>query len=782
MLYNEYLSEKDSYIIEEKKIRKKVNFKYINFCIITLLMTIISFKGGINPFPYIMVGLASTFSMPLIIIYACSMVGMMIIGGNSILSFALFTLFFIVFSIITAVVNIEGISRKYVNLIKMIISMLIVNLGATIFTSLNIINVFCEALLSGILFIILVTGIYVIFNIKKSYVFSNEEMIAALVLIAIIISNLNGLEIYNISFMNILVIAITMIYGWKSSCIMGAVAGLSLGLVVTTLSDFNISFIIMLSFSGMIAGMFRKFGKLAVIIGFILGTIVISVLLTSYSYFSANIIEIVIASISLLFMPKKFSKNLDNIFSYNMKIETMPNNLLAGSSNDIKSKLKSTAEVFNEIADITLPVTKESKEEIREIILKYILKYLEDNCIEYENKDKFLDKEDIVIYVDNIANKLEKCEEITEDLLPFNSSISKEIIENIKELNSSIKVTRLLKKKEEENSKIMAKQYKEISNIISNISTNINNNSKNTNADIKIIREELKISGFRIYEDELIVDKDNYIEYTFLTDILNDIDKQKDEIVKCLTSLVQKPMHIKLILNISKTEKSKIKVISKSNFEIDSVSFKGIKNKETISGDNYVILNDLKNKYISILSDGVGSSANAGSSSKNITQLLEKLLKGGFKEDKAIEIMNNIVSIREAENNFATLDMCMIDLDNLCAEFVKLGAAPTYIISCSKVCTITTHNVPVGLLEKADYIPITKRLKEGDIIIQVSDGIVHDEDNKIDNYFTDILKKVDNSLSKTDILEYIKKEVFEYKNNVLKDDSTIIIHKVIKSK
>ena len=632
------------------------------------------------------------------------------------------------------------------------------------------------------LFIILVTGIYVIFNIKKSYVFSNEEMIAALVLIAIIISNLNGLEIYNISFMNILVIAITMIYGWKSSCIMGAVAGLSLGLVVTTLSDFNISFIIMLSFSGMIAGMFRKFGKLAVIIGFILGTIVISVLLTSYSYFSANIIEIVIASISLLFMPKKFSKNLDNIFSYNMKIETMPNNLLAGSSNDIKSKLKSTAEVFNEIADITLPVTKESKEEIREIILKYILKYLEDNCIEYENKDKFLDKEDIVIYVDNIANKLEKCEEITEDLLPFNSSISKEIIENIKELNSSIKVTRLLKKKEEENSKIMAKQYKEISNIISNISTNINNNSKNTNADIKIIREELKISGFRIYEDELIVDKDNYIEYTFLTDILNDIDKQKDEIVKCLTSLVQKPMHIKLILNISKTEKSKIKVISKSNFEIDSVSFKGIKNKETISGDNYVILNDLKNKYISILSDGVGSSANAGSSSKNITQLLEKLLKGGFKEDKAIEIMNNIVSIREAENNFATLDMCMIDLDNLCAEFVKLGAAPTYIISCSKVCTITTHNVPVGLLEKADYIPITKRLKEGDIIIQVSDGIVHDEDNKIDNYFTDILKKVDNSLSKTDILEYIKKEVFEYKNNVLKDDSTIIIHKVIKSK
>ena len=781
MLYNEYLSDEDSYIIEEKKEKNKINFKYINFCIITLLLSIISLKGEISPFPYIMIGLASTFSLPLILIYAMSIIGM-VIGANTLSSFVLFTLYFAFFSVFTTVVNIEGISRKYVNLIKMVISMLVVKLVAMIFIDISIATILYEVLSASILFIVLVTGIYVVFNIKKSYVFSNEEMIAALVLIALTLTNLKGFTLYNISLMNIAVMALTMIYGWKNSSIMGAVAGLSLGLVVTVLSDFNISFIVTLAFSGMIAGMFKKFGKVAVIVGFILGSIMVSMLLSSSSYIAANMIEILIASTILLFIPKQLSKNLDDIFNYNMKIETANNNLLTGST-DVKSKLNATADMFKDLADITIPITKESKEETREIIKRYILKYTNDNCIGCIHKNKCIDEEKLVVAIDNIANKLEKLDDITEDLLNVKCSKSAQIINDIKGLNDSVKITRLLKKKEEENTKIISKQYKEISNIITNLSKNINNSStKKSDIDIKNLREELKIVGFRIYEDELNVDKNGYIEYVFLTDILNDIDKQKESILKCLSNITCKPMHIKLILNISKTERSKIKVVSKPDFEIDNITFKGIKDKETVSGDNYVILNDLKNKYISILSDGVGSSSLADSSSKNITTMLEKLLKGGFKEDKAIEIMNNVVNLREAENNFATLDMCVIDLETLIAEFVKLGAAPTYIISGIKISTITNHNVPVGLLDKADYIPITKKLKENDVIIQVSDGIINDEENKIDNYFTAILKKVDTSMSKNDILEYIKKETFKKNGNILKDDSTIMVHKVCKSK
>ena len=781
MLYNEYLSEEDSYILKEKKEKKKINYRYINFVIITLLLTILNFDGNINPFPYIMIGLASTFSIPLILVYLISLIGMFV-TGNSISAFVIFTIFFAFFSIFTSVVNIEGISRKYVNLIKMSISMLVVKLIAMFFTEITLTFVLYETVIAAILFVVLVTGIYVVFNIKKGHLFSNEELIAALILFALIISNLSSITIYNVSVMNILIITITMIYGWKSSSIIGAVAGLSLGMVATIVNDFNISFIVIMAFSGMLAGMFKKFGKVAVIIGFVLGTIIVSMLLTSSSYITANIIEMLIASLVLLFIPKKISNKLDDIFSYDNKLNMTRNNLITGKV-DVDSKLASTAIMFKDLANISLPITKESKEETREVIKRYIVKYAEDNCIDCKNKKECINEDNLNIAVDNISTKLERLEEIKDDLLVVKCDKSSKIVKDIEELNNSIKISRLLKKKEEENSIKMAKQYKEISNIISKLSKEVsNNNYKKHKFDAKLLREELKILGFVVYEDELIIENNGYIEYVFVTDILNDIDKQKEAIVNCLSTILEKQVNIKLILNLSKTEKSKIKIVSKSYYKVTNVAYIGVKDKEVVSGDNYTILNELKNKYISILSDGVGSSSSAYNSSKNITNMLQKLLNGGFEEESAVEIINNIINLSQAENNFATLDMCIIDLDTLVAEFVKLGAAPTYILSGSKVSTISNHNVPVGLLGSTDYVPISKKLKINDIIIQISDGIISDDENKIDNYFVEILKKVDYKLNKKEILEFIKNEIFKIKGDILKDDSTIIIHRINKNK
>lgn len=782
MLYNEYLSEEDSYILENEEIKKgTINFKLINFCIITVLLSLISSSGESSIFPYVMLGLASTFSLPLIVIYISSLVGMCI-SGITLTSFLIFTAFFITFCILTAIVNIEGISKKYVNMIKMIISMFIVQLISCIFVSnIDFLDVLNNTLISGVIFMALVTGIYVLFNIRKGYVFSSEEMVSMLILISLLISNLGFLTIYNVSVVNVLVMMITMIYGWKSSSIMGATAGLTLGLIVASINDFNITFALIVAFSGFIAGTFKKFGKIAVVIGFIIGAVLVSTVFSASSYYMISTIEILIASTIILLIPKKLSVSLDDIFNYNSKLEEVNSNLL-DTSKDIKNKLKATAMVFNDMADMSLPVTNETKEETREVLKRYIIKYTENNCIGCNKCKKCSDKELLNVHIDNIASNLENSNEITEDMLIVNCHKSSSIIADLKQLNDSMKVTRLLKKKEAENSKMLSKQYKEMSKIMIDLSKNITTMPvKKSKYDIKAVREELKLTGFRIYEDEILNDENGYMEYTFITDILTDIDKQKESIVKSLSGLLERPMHIKLILNISKTEKSKIKIVAKPDFEISNLSFKGIKSGEEVSGDSYVILNDIKNKYISILSDGVGSSLEALESSKQIINMLEKLLKGGFKEDKAIQIMNSVIKLRLDENSFATLDMCVIDLESLNAEFLKLGAAPTYILSCGRVITVSNHNIPVGLLEETDYIPVTRKLKEDDIIIQISDGVVLDDENVVNNYFTSILKTVDTSLDKNEILEYIKKEMYESKNNTLVDDTTIIVHKVCKN-
>lgn len=81
------------------------------------------------------------------------------------------------------------------------------------------------------------------------------------------------------------------------------------------------------------------------------------------------------------------------------------------------------------------------------------------------------------------------------------------------------------------------------------------------------IRNELKLSGYNVYEDEY-KNKDGNLEYTFITDILTSIDKQKKEIIHAIEQVTQTKVLVKLILNSSKTEKSRIKVVSIPEYEV----------------------------------------------------------------------------------------------------------------------------------------------------------------------------------------------------------------------
>jgi stage II sporulation protein E len=182
-------------------------------------------------------------------------------------------------------------------------------------------------------------------------------------------------------------------------------------------------------------------------------------------------------------------------------------------------------------------------------------------------------------------------------------------------------------------------------------------------------------------------------------------------------------------------------------------------------------------KCMSAISDGAGSGPEAEKSSKTVINMLEKLLNGGFEHDKAIEITNTIIKMKQDENNFATLDIMIVDLEKAESEYIKLGAAPTYIIQNGKIITINSCNIPIGLVNDSEYVPICKKLNEQDIIVQISDGVVNDNMNINDNYFTKILTNIDTSKTSKDISSELQKYVLKEYKNILHDDITIVVSK-----
>lgn len=763
-------------------IKKFINVKNIIFIILSFAMANTSFLGDSSPFSLVLFGVASVFNVPLLLVLISTLIGILIkeVTLNIIIKLLAF---FVVFTLITVIVNIEGVSKKLSVFFKFIISLGIVEVFYNLIQGTLVTGIFTylsNIAVAAILYFVFVSGIYVLTNISKGYVFSKEEKIAMIVVVGLALSVFNNLSIMSLSVFNILVLILVLIFGWKNGWITGAATGLILGLILTFISDVNMTYVVTLAFSGFISGILSKIGKIAIVIGFIIGNLYIAYYANGFSELTMRISELLIASVVLLFMPKFFETKLDRIFNKNKSLENPYQNML-DSSTSVKEKIGAMSDVFDSIASVVVDVNEEDKIETREVIKKYIENTINEKCLGCDRRKNCLNEEKLNLVVDYVANKLENNENIDEKMLDFNCELSKDFVKDIYEVYNSMKLMRILKEKEKSNANKLSNQYKEVSKILSNISKNIKSDLIKLDKKQEKLREELKFYGYLVYEDEFKED-DSVIEYTFVTNILSNIDKQKKEIVSIVSNILEKPMVIKLILNSSKSEKSKIKVISTPEFSIQSSVINMAKNGEEISGDSYLIdeLQDLK--HISVISDGEGSGRSASKSSRMVIDMLERLLSGGFDECGAIEIINSVLKLKADSENSSTLDSMIIDLKNGNSQYIKLGAAPTYLVHEGKIITINNMNIPVGLSDSVDYLPISKKLYDKDIIIQISDGILNDCADISNNYFTECLKNIDINRTPKIIVDELYRHVLKENKNILKDDITIIVTKIKKNK
>lgn len=761
-------------------LKKFINVKNIIFIILSLCLSNTSFMGNYTPFSIVIFGVASVFNVPLILVLLSSIAGLLLQTVSWGILIKLLA-FFIVFTLITVIINIEGVSRKFSVFIKFMISLLVVELGYNIINGTLVTDFF--AILSNIavcliLYFLFVSGVYVLTNITKGYVFSKEESISMILVLAIALTIFKDVMILQFSVFNILILILVLIFGWKNGWVSGTAAGLVIGLILTLIANVNMTYVVTLAFSGFISGILSKVGKIGVVIGFIVGNLYIAYYANGFSELTMRVSELVISSVVLLFMPKILESKLDRIFNKNKTLDGAYQNML-DSSSSVREKIGAVSDVFDSIASVVVDVSDEDKHETREVIKKYIENTINEKCLGCTRRKECLNREKLELVVDYIANKLENNEAISEKMLDFNCEFSNDMIKDIYEVYNSMKLMRILKEKEKQNSSKISKQYKEVSKILSNISKNIKSDIIKIDKKQEKLREELKFYGYLVYEDEF-KEENSSVEYTFVTNILNNIDKQKKEIISIASNILERPMVVKLILNSSKSEKSKIKLVSKPDFEVQSSIINVPKSSEEISGDSYLIeeLPDLK--YLSVISDGQGCGRGASKSSRMVIDMLERLISGGFNENSAIEIINSVIKLKSNDSNSSTLDNMIIDLRTGESEYIKLGSAPTYIIHEGKVITISNMNIPIGISDMPDYLPITRKLVNDDIVIQISDGVVADNIDVTNNYFTNYLKNVDVNKSPKIISDELYKLVLRENKNILKDDVTIIVTKLKK--
>lgn len=151
---------------------------------------------------------------------------------------------------------------------------------------------------------------------------------------------------------------------------------------------------------------------------------------------------------------------------------------------------------------------------------------------------------------------------------------------------------------------------------------------------------------------------------------------------------------------------------------------KAVKENETISGDNYSIIESEKGKLTILLSDGTGSGEQANRESERVLDLMERMLEAGFSVEMAINMINAAVFAGGKESSHPTLDVCNLDLYQGSCDICKIGGAASFLKREHQVEEISMGNLPLGIFQSVQVQNIHKQLQDGDYLILMTDGVL----------------------------------------------------------
>ena len=355
----------------------------------------------------------------------------------------------------------------------------------------------------------------------------------------------------------------------------------------------------------------------------------------------------------------------------------------------------------------------------------------------------------------------------------------------LKAINYTYKISKLnfvWKKKMVQSRKNVSQELNGVSKVISTLAEDITEKVEKTYQKQKEeIRILLKQKNIELKDIEIKQEKNG----KYLINIYT--AKEEKNITKTTQNILTKVMKQEIKkqeqpINIDETT-IKTTYASKDKYKLQIGIAKVTKQNSSISGDTSIKVQLNDGKYLLAISDGMGSGPEARKSSKVAIKMLERLLKDGFDKDASLELINSTMVLNSNEDMYATLDISILDLYTGNIECIKNGACPTFIKSGEKVDQIQAITLPAGILETIDLVVYDKDLKQEDIIIMCSDGILESKRDieEKEEWLKNLLQTIhtENVQKMADI---IIGEAIDNGLGIAKDDMTVIVAKVEENK
>lgn len=622
----------------------------------------------------------------------------------------------------------------------------------------------------------------IIMDRKKRNILSNEEIICLSIVSGIIISGLSDIFIYGVSIKIVFSVFLIVASGYGQGAGVGAAIGTTIGLI-TCLSSNQVPLIIgTYAFCGLLSGIFKDMGKIGAGIGFIAADVVILFYLGGEN----SIIGLKELFSGMLIFALLPSKAIDRVVPF---IDSKARDF--NEQRSYAERMKDIVRVqINHIIDVFKELSKtlyenESNDKLRQNseVNAIINSIVDKVCSECDAKSICWKRDFYCTY----QNMFQMVDVIQSDGSADMENVPVDLKTKCLRINQLIKTSNYMfdvyrvnykwRRKAQEGKKVVCEQLDGITGILKRLSDEIKE-EVHFKGDIE---EELAVALDKegIDFNDVVVLKDSGGKYE--VNMYKRACLGRRECIKDISPIVSKVLRKKMKRDRAScmikegTNLCHFKLVEAVKYQISTGIAREVKDEGGLSGDNYSFIELNDGKYMLVLSDGMGTGPAAAMESNSAVTLLEKYLEAGFDKSISLKAINSAMALKSPDDNFATIDLAIADLYTGEVEFIKIGAASTFIKrSDDTIETINSTTLPIGILNNVDIESKVIKLSHGDLIVMVTDGVQEAGNREDNDWMVRALEKID-SRNPQQVAEDLLSIAKGRNGDKINDDMTVLV-------
>lgn len=640
-----------------------------------------------------------------------------------------------------------------------------------------------EAALAAALAYVLVNALA-----SRGHPLGGEEFFCLLILVAGIIAGTGELKWFLVSLKGVLSRTFVLLAALVGGGGLGAAGGAVMG-VIPGVSDAGVPAAVgVYAFAGFAAGLLRRFGRVGVMLGFLLGNILLALYIKDYHNLAGVLAETGIAIMLAAAIPARWLDAIQGL----LPAGTLSADIGEKKIKDVvRQRMRGWARMFAELsrtfAEVSVSAADSDGDKTLQELLNEVSERICSGCALYRacwERDFYKTYQDFL----NALACVEQKGSVTGEHFP--QHLRKRCL-RLKEMSIALtclyetyRINRYWYRRLQESREIVAEHLRGVATIMENLSDELLQAMDCAGRLDEALRQRLKHLDIPVTSVDVAPREDGRLEITIKRPPCRGEMACRYIVAPLVSKVVRQPFSV-VETNCPREGEAgdcTFKLHPAHRYQLTVGSARAARGGDPVSGDSYTCLQLKDGRFVIILSDGMGAGARAALESNTTVSLLEHLFTSGFGQDLAIKTVNAILLLRKPDESFATVDITVVDLYTGRAEFVKIGAAPSFLLRGAGVRVIKANSLPVGIVRDIEVTSVVKHLAPQDTIVMVTDGILECYPG-VDKeaWLTKLLQELPQGEPQR-LAALVLEEARETAGGVIPDDMTVLVARFEKAR